>query len=165
MSRHTATPSSPILRRAIALFVAISLLVSGSAARADESLLQRVDGPWPTEKRVAFFSFFGVSVASLGYAVFAFAQVQRTNAEHNSDFPRVGSRGDIDCSTPDQCVRLRANRDEADAWTTRMAYGLGVSGVATLGMAAVGFLWPNGSARVAPSVSTQGASLSVVGSF
>lgn len=143
--------------------------ITAPTSTRGESLWQRANSPWPTAKRVTWLSLVGVQVASLGYAFYALAQASRAASEHDSHFPRVGPRGDIDCLTADQCAALRANRDEQDAWHRRCAYGLVGSGLASVALASVAMLWPNGggsaSVRLVPSASHQGAAVGVAGRF
>jgi hypothetical protein len=147
--------------RGSALLVIAALLLSPAHARA-ESLGQRVEGPWPTEKKFVVYSLFGVSALSLAYGVFSYAKMQSELSDHYGLFPRNGDV--VDCATADACARLRESRREVDAWTDHSSVAFGVAGAVGLAAVATAFLWPNGAVRVEPAAG-RGAGLSLRGTF
>lgn len=156
------------------LLLSTCLLAKSVPAFADENASStasgaRTDAAEPhlgTNGKIVVYSFSGVSVASAIAFAISLAARESAVSRHNR-FPTID--GFTDCATPQDCDELASARRSADAWGT-VALVSGALAVTT-GISALVFalVWPretsSARARVAPSVSTTGASVAIEGRF
>ncbi|CAN5826779.1 hypothetical protein BH11MYX4_BH11MYX4_22570 [soil metagenome] len=152
----------PVTSRFFAFVLALTIVLGGSSAKADQ-LDENMTRPWPTEKKVVVLTLLGASVLSMSYMVYSMVQQENATATIK-DAPRTTS-GSADCVTLSKCGELAAARHDIGAWGDRMNIGGAVGVGLGLSALAAAVLWPTGSTRVVPAASQQGASLSVVGEF
>lgn len=156
---------SAAFRRLVASLTIAALLSAAAPARA-ESVAERLEGRWPTEKKLVVYTFAGLYVVSTALLVYSIARADSAHGRINEDFPRKpGDPQLVDCTTAAQCADLRSAVNERRSWSDRTPY-LAVAMVGTVFAAgAAAALWPNGNTRVAPAASEHGGTLTIVGHF
>lgn len=156
---------SAAFRRFAALLTLVALLCASAPARA-EPIAERLDGPWPAEKKVVVYSFTGLFVISTALLAYSLARADSAHGRINEDFPRKpGDPNLVDCTTAAQCADLRSAVDERHAWSDRAPYFAAAMVGSVIAVGATAALWPNGNTRVAPAASEHGGTLTLVGHF
>ncbi|MDB4944533.1 MAG: hypothetical protein JWP97_4067 [Labilithrix sp.] len=164
----------PLLHRVVAALLAVSFLALGARpAYADPSGTSP-----PTEEakiaRAGTFIFYGLSLVSFGATAAFYAKGNSAEADAEKIAGASGSSNApvYDCRTADECSRLsQARRDQEHAReVTSVTLGIGIVTALVGTVALVDWIVESRAARqlakaVTPSVSPQGGSLQLQGTF